>query len=226
MHRVEDTVWELLYPKVKNSTGDVVPVLINSPPEHEYNTCITLETVGTTNRSERFIENTNILLPESHPLYHPTKKYPVDVTYQRRGMSVNIHIWAYNEEDRHSIIEQVLTLLNQALNYHHIHCKNYDIETGECENLKVECKALQNIYSRGEKGQCPKPDEYGYINLLSDSLIIPYTVNIGVQHNTDDLNTNPVTLHTIINLELDYYHTYIVGGTPTLTYQLKEEEQE
>ena len=224
MHRVEDTVWELLYGKV-TINGNKIPILINSPPTLDYNTCITLETVGSADREERFVERANVELKPTHPLYdntNPNKKYPVDATYQRRNIALNVHIWSYREEDRHNLIEQVLTLFHQALNYHHIHCKSYDYNTGLCSNLNTDCCALNNVYSRGMKGQCPKPKEYGYTSLLRDSLIIPHTFKVESQRNNDDLTTEPITLHTIIGLELDYYHTFIVGGTPTITNTLME----
>ena len=201
--------------------------MVNSPPTKDITPCLTLSSSGIGNRGERYLDTIYLPVNETHPLYNPTNtniKYPFEASFQKKGVKCVINIWADNENERISLQEQTLNTLNEAINYNYKQCTQYDLKTQECEKLNTQCKALSSNNSRGEKGQCPKPEDYGYKNRLIENHIIPHSITIGTPFNLDDYTKNPIQLHTVIELEMDYYDIYLIGGKPLNTFQLKQEK--
>ena len=198
--------------------------MVNSPPTEDLTPCLTLSSSGTGNRAERYIDNIFLPLPDTHPLYNPEKKeqkYPFEASFQKKGIRVIINIWADNENERIKLQNQTLQTLHESINYHHKYCTHYTKDTRECENLNTQCKAINNNTSRGSKGQCPKPQKYGYKNILTENHIIPHSITIGTPFNLDDYTKNPIQLHTVIELDMDYYEIILNGGSNTPTYTFK-----
>lgn len=223
MNVIEKTVWQILLNKVYlNDT--LIDVLVNSPPLEDNTPCITLKSSNLGVKSKRYVDTFFYPVKPEHSLYdanNPNTKYPFEVQVQKESIEVQISIWCNTEEERFELLSQVETILNEVQNFNYKYCLNFDVETNNCKTLNNECAALTSKNGRANKKQCPKPDEYNYENILTNNFIIPNTIQLESSFNMDELNDDPITLHSIFKLNMIYYKTYFIGGNPNTDIQIK-----
>ncbi|KZX11370.1 hypothetical protein MBORA_16150 [Methanobrevibacter oralis] len=132
------------------------------------------------------------------------------VQYLRKLYDVDIwiNIYANNEEDRQSIIEDVTNRILQAETNHYTTCANYNKTS--CSETGNTCEALTSTSGRANKKQCP--DLNIYKSFFKQNHIQKQTFKIIGVTNLDDLNVTGPVLRTIFKLNMEYYSYYPIGG--------------
>lgn len=190
--------------------NNIVPVIKRSYPLDK-TPCITMENSGGTSTIHKYRLN----------LPYPNKDSPiVDVLKTEKNMTVQVHVWSDNEDERENINNQIISLFNMTESDHYLLCENY--HEGNCKTLNSECKAINNKFSRGIKGQCPKPSEYGYNNIYTTYNLNREKCNWEEPFEVDDLNTEPITLHSVFKVNANYYTYHQLGGNISKNIELKE----
>lgn len=188
----------------------VVPVVKRNYPLDK-TPCIIIENSGGSNTLNKYRLN----------LHYPTSDDPLcDVLKTEKTCTVQIHVYCNNENDRENINTQINELFNKAESDHYQLCDNYN--DGECKYLNSECPAQTNKYSRGVKGQCPKPEEYHYSNIYSTYSLKREYCNFEEPFDLDDLNTMPPTLHSVFKVNANYYTYHRLGGNISEKIEVKE----
>ena len=194
-------------------TNDVtVPVIKRSYPLDK-TPCITLENSGGTITRNKWRLNLPFPLPEEHPQFdkdNPNAEYPQDVLKTEKSTTVNIHVWTDNETEREEINNQIIDCFRKVESDHYMFCSNYS--NGNCKTTDSTCEAIDNIFSRDIKNQCPKPSEYKYENIFKKYNLVREKCNIESPFDVDDLNTEPITLHSVFEFNAYFYDYYVIGG--------------
>lgn len=209
MNTVIKALLKILRGNVKIN-DNIVPVIKRSYPLDK-TPCITIEDSGGTNTINKYRLN----------LPYPNKDSPVtDVLKTEKNITVQVHVWSDNEDERENLNNQIITLFNMAESDHYLLCENY--HDGKCTSLNSDCKALTNHFSRGIKGQCPHPIEYKYKNIYTTYNLNREKCNFEEPFEVDDLDTTPITLHSVFKINANYYTYYKLGGNISNTIELKE----
>lgn len=222
MNPIEKTVWKILLNNVILD-DTIIPVLVNSPPTKEYTPCITLKSSDLGYKGKRYMDTFFYPVTSDNPLYdkdNPDTKYPFEVQLQKQAIEVQANVWCNTEEERTRINEQIETLLNEVQNFNYKFCQQYQAEDKTCKTLNSKCTAITSTNGRANKNQCPNPTLNKYKNILTENLIIPHSIIIEPAFNIDELNDDPITLHSVFKINMDYYKQFFVGGNPNTIIQL------
>ena len=182
-----------------NHNGKTVPVIKRNYPLDK-TPCINIDdsaSVVTINKKIYNRDNTNTQTLRIH-----------------RKTILNIHLWCDNEQDREDLSNQITTLFNMAWTDHYFHCKNYNRETMECNNLQRQCPTItqeKHLY-KSSKNKCPQPQEYGYRNIFTEYDLIKASWDLQTPYSNDNIQTKPPTLHNIFKLNTEYYDYVDMGG--------------
>lgn len=188
----------------------VVPVVKRNYPLDK-TPCVILENSGGSNTLNKYRLN----------LHYPTSDDQVcDVLKTEKNITVQVHVYCNNEDERENINNQIISLFNMTESDHYLLCENY--HEGNCKTLNSECKAINNKFSRGIKGQCPKPSEYDYKNIYTTYNLNREKCNWEEHFEVDDLNTEPITLHSVFKVNANYYTYHQLGGNISKNIELKE----
>lgn len=176
--------------------------------------CLTIDDSGGTSLVEKKITNKDYIIPHNHPQYdpdNPEKTISQQVIRDEREISLNLNIWCDSEDEREEIIKLIKKLFSMVQSDHYTFCTNYD--DGNCDYLNSACRAIDNLSNpRGNKGQCPSPEDYEYSNIFTRFDIIRPSFDVAPAYDLDDFNMNPPVLRSIIKVSFSYYDYYVIGG--------------
>lgn len=223
MNTVEKTLVTILDDNVTYNDTIVPVIVINRYSD-------STPTITITTATSHYIEpryNETLFLPvnNTHPQYdasNPNKKIAQDAVIQEEEITLEINVWANNEDERHNILNQVKTLINQAVNFHYTTCTYYNETNHNCLNLNTTCKAFNGTDTRSLKGQCPEPSTNGYESIFKKNMIKHGTFNMFNEFNIDELGLNPPILRTVLKLTVTLYDYYTRGGKESNTYEINE----
>ena len=216
-------ILRVLQGNIKINDNDVR--LIQAPPETDNTPCITIDDSGGTRMLGKWFTNKDLPLLQGHPQYDPQdpgKLYSQQVIVEKRGIDLDLNIWCNTEDERESIINQIHYLFYLAQSDHYSYCINYDKENGNCKTLEDTCPSLTSLEDmRGVKQQCINPSEYGYQNIFTTYDIVRASFDVEPAYPLDDLNTETMTLRSVIRVSCDYYDYHRIGGkiSETISYQ-------
>ena len=185
--------------------------------------CITIDNSGGTAIIGKNLTNKEYPIPPTHPQYdseNHDKTISQQVIREQRDIILDLNVWCDTEDEREEITDKISKLFYQIQSDHYTFCQNY--ENGYCNHLEEECK-VDDTTSRGVKGQCPKPDEYGYKNFFTLFDIIRSTFDVAPPYILDDTSTSPPTLRSIIRVSFSYYDYYNIGGAVSTELNFDEE---
>lgn len=191
--------------------------LIQSPPQLDNTPCITIDDSGATRILEKHITNMNLPLPSNHPQYdkdNPSKLFSQQIIREKRGIDLDLNIWCNTEDEREEIIQIIRSLFYLAQSDNYMFCSKYNEETHCCSTLQTLCPThtLTTGQMRGTKGQCISPVENGYENIFTAYDLVRSSFDVAPSYNLDDLNTENMTLRSVIRVSVDYYDYHIIGG--------------
>lgn len=182
--------------------------------------CITIDNSGGTATVQKHITNKDFPLPETHPQYTPGQTQSQQVIREERTITLNLHVWCDDEDQREEICNKIQTIFYQIQSDHYTHCIHY--HNGGCNSLNGSCQVNPSTM-RGVKQQCPKPREYGYTNIFTYFDIIRASFDAEPSFISDDLTTTPPVLRSIIPVSFSYYEYYNIGGAVSNNLIVNEE---
>lgn len=191
--------------------------LIQSPPQTDNTPCITIDNSSGSRTLNKTITNKNLPLPITHPQYDPgdpNKLYSQQVIQEKRGVDLDLNIWCNTEDERAEIIQNVRTLFYLAQSDNYRFCSQYIEETHCCSTLQSICPThnLAVGEMRGTKGQCINPTLNGYMNIFAAYDLERSSFDVEPAYDIDDLETENMTLRSIIRVSTDYYDYHTIGG--------------
>ena len=201
MFPMEKAVWNLLKDHITYDDETIIPLVRRLTSEDE-TPCITIEQAAETQLKREILAT------------------DVEKIRLRNNAEVWINIWCDSEEQRHSLIQQVELRIFQALSNHYTTCDKYS--EGHCTSLDKPCEVTTIDNGRTSKNQCPYPKENQYVNWFSKHHIIKKTFRISGRSNMDELDIAKPVLRTLIQLDMDYYNTYLVGGRTFTDFIIEE----
>lgn len=203
MFPMEKAVWTLLKDHIYYNDEKVIPLIRRLTSEDE-TPCITIEQAA----------EVQMKRIQTHDL--------TEQVLLKNNSEVWVNIWCNTEEERNSIVGQVETRILQALSNHHTTCNNYN--DGDCKYLEDTCQVLTITNGRTAKKQCPYPKKNHYKNWFNTYRIIKHSFNISGKSNMDELDITPPILRTLLQLNMDYYAPYNIGGSVLSDFTIKEEK--
>ena len=185
--------------------------------------CITIDDSGGTAIIQKHITNKDYIIPSNHPQYdpeNPNQTISQQVIREERSISLDLHVWCDDEDQRDEITDKISELFYQIQSDHYTFCQQY--QNGECQSLGGSCRVTTDT-ARGIKNQCPKPKEYHYTNIFNAYDIIRSTFDVEPPYILDDLTTNPPVMRSIIRVSFSYYDYYNIGGAVSENLNVDEE---
>lgn len=200
-------ILDCLQGRLNDSEGNEVR-LIQSPPQYNNIPCLTID-----NSAGAVILDRNKInkLIDGEPQEVIETKYDIDI---------RLDIWALNEDDRQTLIDQVQVCFFKAISDHYTYCTSY--MDGSCECV-LESGEYE-LDKRGSKSQCPFPHDLPYENLFTKYNIDLQTFNISLPYNLDELEETEAILRTRFNISFDWTNYYIIGGVTSKSLSNNIEE--
>lgn len=137
----------------------------------------------------------------------------IEVHYIKYSQTAMIHIWVNSEDERDELINNVETALQEARDYNYKYCVNFDNGTNFCSTIESECLVLSDEHSNAKKNMCPNAVLYDYQNLLLADNVDASTIKVKPSFDLDELDKNPPVLHSVIQMDFEYYKRVPLGGT-------------
>lgn len=203
--------------------GDVVPVIKRNYPLDK-TPCITIENTGGSTTRNKWRLNLPYKLDADHPQYdkdNPNAKYPQDVLKTEKSTIINIHIWSDNEIERESINNQISDCFLKVESDYCKYCSRYN--DGICSTTSKKCEALNDEFSRGIKMQCPNPRDLDYENIYTRYNLVREKCNLESPFDVDDLDTEPITLHSVFKFTCNFYEYHVIGGNISNKISFKQQ---
>lgn len=191
----ENFILDVLQGRLTDADGNPVR-LIQHPPQYNNIPTLTIDNSAGAVILDR--NKTNIQI-DGEPQEVIETKYDIDI---------RLDIWALNEDDRQTLIDQVQVCFFKAISDHYEYCTAYMDGSCECvlENEEYE------LDKRGSKSQCPFPQDLPYENLFTKYNIDLQTFNISLPYDLDELEESEAILRTRFNISFDWTDYYIIGG--------------
>lgn len=204
----ENFLLSILQGRLTDADGNSVR-LIQHPPQYNNIPCLTVD-----NSAGAVILDRNKInkLIDGEPQEVIETKYDIDI---------RLDIWALDESDRQTLIDQVQVCFFKAISDHYTYCTSYMDESCDC----VVNDSEYEFDKRASKGQCPCPNQLPYENLFTKYNIDLQTFNISLPYNLDELEESEAILRTRFNISFDWTDYYIIGGivSESLSNNIMEE---
>lgn len=212
----------ILQGKVILSDDTLVPV-IKRPYPIDKTPCITIDNSSGTSIYEKQIINKDLPINEDHPQYVPGGKNIISQQVMRteRSITLELNCWCDTEHERQEIIDKIQELFIKADTDHYTYCANYN--DNYCSSLEMTCRATTMNNGRTVKKQCPKPKQFGYINVFTLYDIIRSTFDVEPAYDLDDYSTTEPVLRSIIKVTFNYYDYKVIGGAISQKIKIHEE---
>lgn len=191
----ENFVLDVLQGKLTDTEGNPVR-LIQHPPQYNNIPCLTID------------NSAGAVILDGNKINRLIDGEPREVIETKYDIDIRLDIWALNEDDRQTLINQVRFCFFKAMSDHYTYCTAYMNGSCECvvENGEYETD------KRGSKYQCPLPLNFPYENLFTKYNIDLQTFNISLPYDLDELEESEAILRTRFNISFDWTDYYIIGG--------------
>lgn len=203
----EKFVLDVLQGRLNDSTGNPVR-LIQQPPQ--YNNIPTI-TIDNSAGAEILSQNRQNIIIDEEPQEVIETKYDIDI---------RLDIWALNEDDRQTLIDQVQVCFFKAISDHYTYCTSYMDGSCDCVVNATEYE----LDKRAIKNQCPLPQTLPYENLFTKYNIDLQTFNLSLPYNLDELEETETILRTRFNIRFDWTDYYFIGGLVSKSLSNKMED--
>ncbi len=192
--------------------GKKIPIIQKNVP-YDKTPCITVDDSGGSRFLQRHITKEYYPLKSNHPQYdydNPFLKHPQQVLREKYDTTISINIWADTGKDLENLNNQVMDLFYKAQTDHYLFCDNY--QDGNCAYMDNTCYAQHFLNNRSVKGQCPKPQIYGYKNIFTRYNLIRASFHVDQPFTLNDTSKDQMVHRSVIRLHTGYYTDYIIGG--------------
>ncbi len=143
---------------------------------------------------------------------------------------ISLHIWASNVDERDNIYNQVIALLNDAMDWQYNQCFKYNPVNHQCSETNQECDARTHTNAYSLNGRCPypKPSDENY--RAPETILHHFNIDNQIEpRNPDfqeDLTLRPEAYKVILDIEFNYFdvRTRRVARTDSVTYEETIEE--
>ena len=188
-----------------------IPLKMNYPPgKHKDVITLNKPTGGTT--GDPAYKDEYYPLSEDNPYYDPSNPDEVYPQVTRKSKTaekqLDIHIWSNEENKRECIVNQVTTILEDALRFNYKYCANFSETNGNiCLFTNNVCDALTTVNKYSIQGKCPYADLTESDELFrnprtwfEEKNIPIFSIEISDAVQADDLTKTPELYHSIISI--------------------------
>lgn len=191
----ENFILDVLQGRLTDADGNSVR-LIQHPPQYNNIPTLTID------------NSAGAVILDRNKINKLIDDEPQEVIETRYDIDIRLDIWALNEDDRQTLIDQVQVCFFKAISDHYTYCTAY--MDGSCD-----CVVNDSEYEfdkRTVKGQCPCPNQLPYENLFTKYNIDLQTFNISLPYDLDELEESEAILRTRFNISFDWTDYYVIGG--------------
>lgn len=120
-----------------------------------------------------------------------------DKLFAFRTSNIDINVWCNTEEERESIVQQILECWYKEKTFHYTYCTKYNDGTCDC---------MVDVIHNGSsvKNKCPDIPFYGYESLTRKHGILEGSISIEPAYQLDEPAENPPLLRSLLRAQAQY----------------------